>query len=113
MFQNRAYNLFTGDPGVGKSTVICDIAAAVSTGRALPGETEAQKRPPMNVWLLNGEDAADDTTVWRLENQGADLKRILLTDQATLLDASSTREMNAIVRAEQIKLIVIDPIQAW
>jgi RecA-family ATPase len=73
-FQRGAINLITGDPGIGKSTLICDIAATLTTGRPWPGESEW--RPPCNVLLLNAEDRAEDTIVPRLIKQGADLNHV-------------------------------------
>ena len=111
--QCRAINLLTGDPNAGKSTIVCEIAAALSTGRPLPGDPVSLKRPPMNTWIMNGEDAADDTIAWRLDNQGADPKRVLITDQQATIDVSLAREIDRTVREAQIRLLVIDPLQAW
>jgi hypothetical protein len=109
--QRRAINLLTGDPGSGKSTIICDIAAALSRGRPLPGDSEP--RSPCNTWIMNGEDAMNDTIAWRLDNQGADPNRVLITDQATTIDLQVAREIARTVVEAQISLLVVDPLQAW
>src|SRR5688572_10300590 len=72
--RRRALNLITGEPGVGKSTLICELAAILSTGRPWPGET--LRREPVNVWIMNGEDSAEDTIAWRLDNQFSDKDRV-------------------------------------
>lgn len=109
--QQRAINVLTGDPGVGKSTVVCELMAALTTGRRLPGEIE--DREPMNCWFMNCEDAADDTTVWRLENQGADPSRAYVTDYREVMTAKVAAEIGEECRERGVKFLVIDPIQAW
>jgi len=111
--QRRAINLLTGDPGVGKSTIVCELVAALSTGRRLPGDPDSLHREPVNCWIMQAEDAADDTIVWRLENQGADLKRVLITDVRETITAKVASEIGATCRAEGVALLSIDPMQAW
>lgn len=111
--QRRAINLLTGDPGVGKSTVVCEIVAALSRGRPLPGEPADLVRPPMTCWVMNGEDAADDTIKWRMENQGADPKRVLITDHREVITSKVAEEIGAECRRLGVGLLVIDPLQAW
>jgi len=111
--QTRAINLLTGDPGSGKSTIVCDIAAALSRGRALPGDPPGLQRPPMNTWIMNGEDAMDDTIAWRLDNQGADPKRVLITDQAQAIDLSLAQEIGRTIERCEVRLLVVDPLQSW
>jgi len=111
--QRRALNVLTGDPGVGKSTVVCDIAARLSRGDGLPGEAPGANRKPLNTWIMNGEDAADDTIVWRLGNQGADLSRIWITDQREVITAKVAKEIGDECKRRGIGLLVIDPLQAW
>ena len=108
--QSGAVNLLTGDPGTGKSTVICALAAGLTRGDALPGQDPL---PPMNCWIMNGEDNAEDTIVWRLGNQGADLSRVLVTDMAREIDSEIAMEIAATVTREQIGFLSIDPYQSW
>jgi hypothetical protein len=112
--QRRAVNLITGDPSVGKSTIITDIAAALSAGRALPGEDAATlKRRPMKCWLLNAEDDAADTIVWRLRQQGADMGMIHVTDRREVIDKDSAKWMQKFVKDKRIEFVSIDPMQSW
>ncbi len=108
--QRRALNLLTGEPGVGKSTLTCEIIAALSAGRALPGDAP---QPPINCWILNSEDAAGDTIKPRLEAQGADMNRVWVTDVGTALDPPAIKEMRAMILANKIELVTIDPLQGW
>lgn len=73
--QRAAINLLIGDEGIGKSLLWVWIAAAVTTGKALP-EFGIPARDPSRVILVCTED--DWTTVVRprLEVAGANLARI-------------------------------------
>ena len=51
--------MIQGDPGDGKTTVVLAIAAAVTTGAALPETTTAAK--PMSVIFQTAEDGLGDT----------------------------------------------------
>src|SRR5215217_9307427 len=48
-----------GDPGLGKSVLTTDLAARLTTGRAMP--YGLQKREPAGVVILSAEDGAGDT----------------------------------------------------
>jgi len=108
--QRRALNLMTGDPGVGKSTIVCEIVARLTRGQALPGGVAL---PPMNCWMMNGEDANDDTTAWRLRNQGADMARVRLTDKRETMTPQMVARIGKEVRTHGIEFLSIDPLQAW
>lgn len=108
--QRGALNLITGDPGIGKSTLVCDLIARLTRGDALP---EAQPQAPVNCWIMNGEDNADDTIIWRLNNQGAILHRVSITDQSRAIDAAMATEIRDVIKERDIGFVVIDPLQAW
>jgi len=63
-----------GDGDVGKTMVLLDIAARVSTGRAMPDGTPGIEAS--NVLYFSAEDDLADTLRPRLEAAGADLDRI-------------------------------------
>lgn len=65
-----------GDPGLGKSTVVLDLASRLTAGRPMPGETAA--RPPAAVLIASSEDSAVHTTVPRLVAAGADRSKVRL-----------------------------------
>lgn len=104
-------SMFTGDPQAGKSTVICDLVASLSRGRPLPGETE--ERRPINSWIMSSEDNKETIILWRLENQDADLSRILITDKRVSLKGNGLKEMEAIIRTYQIEFVSIDTTTTW
>ena len=115
-------SILAGDPGGGKSTVTCDMAARVSTGTCWPDNVFAEA-PRGTVIMLNCEDDIEDTIVPRLNKHAADLTKIKFIPCVTdALNGNRERQMNLAddMRAieavvEQVgdcKLIVIDPITA-
>src|SRR5436190_1910072 len=69
-------HVLDGDPGVGKSMLLGDLAARLSTGRPWPDG--APSPGPASVILLNAEDDAAGTTRSRLAAAGADMARVLV-----------------------------------
>ena len=101
--------LFAGRTGVGKSFVLCDFIARITTGRALP---DAQNgKPPANVLLIS-EDPYDYVLAPRLKEMNADLERVsFFTWEAmaayTLADVTMLER--AFEEADSPLLIAIDP----
>jgi putative DNA primase/helicase len=62
-----------GDPDQGKSTMVVDLAARVSSDADMP---DGSLGVHGGVLLLSGEDDIDDTTGWRLDAAGANRDRI-------------------------------------
>lgn len=106
-----------GDPGLGKSTLLADWAARLTTGRPLP---DGPARPPTGVVLCSAEDGLGDTIRPRLDAVGADLSRVLavtgipdedgermltLPDDVPALEAA-IQEIGAV-------LAVLDPLMAY
>ncbi len=107
-----------GDPGKGKSALSVDLAARMTAGHSMPGETVGQK--PAGVVLLTAEDGLADTVRPRLQAAGGDASRVVALDgvrlpsgacrMPTLADVENIRD--AIV-AVQARLVIIDPIMAY
>jgi hypothetical protein len=76
----KAITLWEGGPDMGKSTVLVDIAARVTRGHSMPGETTT--RQPANVVMLIAEDDLGATVVPRLLAAGADLDRVFFLTAA-------------------------------
>jgi AAA domain len=114
--------ILDGDPGLGKSTLTLDLAARVSSGRPMPGTTEAVTG---GVIVLSAEDAADDTIVPRLQAADADLRYIVKLESMRLEDGSDRppilpADLDALRRAVAesdwelaTRLVVIDPFYAF
>lgn len=114
-----------GDPGLGKSTLMLDIAARVSTGSPMPdGVSGELYRQPAGVVLLSAEDGIADTIRPRLEAAGADLERVHSFDAITELVEGEpvtrpptipgdTRDLMGVVRDTAAALVVVDPVMAF
>src|SRR5574341_2135929 len=75
----RGYaSLLAGDGGRGKSMLMTEVAARLSSGRALPWESST--RSPCRVLYLNAEDGPGDMIKPRLRAAGADLSMVELLD---------------------------------
>ncbi|MCC6420828.1 MAG: AAA family ATPase [Gemmataceae bacterium] len=107
---------FAGIGGLGKTFVLCDITARITTGAAWPfsGGTTA---PRGQVLFISGEDDPDDTLVPRLIETGADLNQVTflkaaVQDRFTLADLDVVRKALEQTGAA-VRLVVIDPPTAY
>jgi putative DNA primase/helicase len=107
-----------GYPGLGKSQVVIDLAATVSTGRDFPGGGSNGK--PGHVIILSAEDHPADTIVPRLIAAGADLNRVHIVQ--AVKDGNRERPFNLSLDLDrlekeyplsEVKLVVIDPASAY
>ena len=106
-----------GDPGLGKSTASLDVAARVTTGRAMPDGTPGVSG---GVVILSAEDDIACTIRPRLEAAGADINRVVVfeavrTDHGDRLpelpqDLERTEKAAVAIDAA---LIIIDPLMAF
>lgn len=111
--------IIDGDPDNGKSVITLDLAARVSTGTPMPGET--RRRDPAGVVLVCAEDDAADTIVPRLEAVGASLDKIAIVnlprdDHGRPVPLTLPRDLGRIEAAATAigaALIIIDPITAF
>jgi len=102
--------ILQGNSGVGKTMLALNVAAALSRGDMLPGDTAV--REPTNIIYNTAEDSLSDTIKPRLLAAGADcsfinninerLNTITMTDERLELSVSET---NA-------KLLILDPIRS-
>jgi hypothetical protein len=116
----RKITMHDGDPGRGKSLTYTSITAAITTGRALPGEV-LPGRPPVGVVIICAEDDWEDTIMPRLLAAGADLDKVAtLTLQrdakGEVIPLTIPKDLYRIRRAIDrvgAELVVIDPIMAY
>ena len=109
--------VLAGDPGVGKTTLALNLAACVSTGTPLPGQSH-RTSPAQNVIILSSEDGLGDTLRPRLEAAGADLSRVYLEDAGELdaLRFMLPRDvplLEAKITELRAGLVIIDPIMSY
>lgn len=104
--------ILQGDPGEGKSTMMMQLAALITTGKAMPDGSG--DKIPGNVIYQAAEDGIEDTIKPRLEAAGADCSRIAFLEQPDEepILLNDTRLAQAI-EGTQAKLLVIDPLQAY
>jgi DNA-binding MarR family transcriptional regulator len=117
--------ILEGDPGMGKSLLALDIAAHVSTGRPMPGDSIGKIG---SVILIAPEDGAADTSKPRVASAGGDLSRIHLLNTVESLDVNDVKKLKlyqkpfslaqnlfeleqAIIQTKAI-LVVLDPLTA-
>lgn len=99
-----------GLPGEGKSTMIIDIAARVTTGRDMPDGSPGTA--PGGVLFLGYEDAPGEILRPRFEAVGADLSRVHVHNPESdeLFRLGHDSQLEAWIREHEIKLVVIDPL---
>ena len=110
--------VIAGDPGLGKSTVTLDWAAAVSTGRSWPDGEPCEQG---GVLLVSCEDSLSKTVKRRLRHAGASMENVRHLDGAadgaafSLNDSNTLRDAVRQVEEEcgSCRLIVIDPASAF
>ncbi len=103
-------SIIQGDPGEGTTTLALRLAAACSTGQALPGMEISE---PFNVIYQTAEDGLGDTIKPRLMEAGADQDRVLNIVEGpcslTLLD----KRIEAAIVQTGAKLMILDPVQGY
>jgi len=106
-----------GDPGLGKSTVLLDLAARLSRGRTTPDGHPMEQASSI---LLSAEDGLGDTIRPRLEAGGADCSRIHAMTAVSQDDRSDSvtlplhiSALRAAIEEHQATLVVIDPLTAF
>ena len=108
-----------GDPGLGKSLLSIEIAAAVTTGRPMPNSATADLAETAGAVFLSAEDDPEDTIQPRLDLAGADLTKVALLSAVKHEDGLSMptiADLAAITHAVKFvdaKLVVIDPLMAY
>jgi len=113
--------VLAADGGVGKTSVACEVAAAVSSGRHsifVPDEVKYNTEPeePGIVIFLSGEDTFEHTLRAKLEDCNANLQNILTVSLDNEMFSNvkfGSAEMESIVSDYRPKLLIIDPLQSF
>jgi hypothetical protein len=107
-----------GDPGLGKSTVLLDLAARLSRGAPMPDGTGGMRAA---VTILSAEDNLADTIRPRLQVAGAELSRIhavtAVRDDRTgnrppIIPADLPMLLQVLEETES-RLLILDPFVAF
>ena len=104
--------ILQGDPGLGKTFLAVSIASVVTNGGAFPtGDNGVNE--PANVIIQTAEDGLADTIKARLEDSGADCRRVFVVDESENVLTLNDERLGEAIRRIRAKLLVIDPIQAY
>ena len=114
-----ALTILDGDPGLGKSTVMLDLAARVSRGFEMPGEEFGHA--PASVVILSAEDDPARTIRPRLEAANADLERVQIVEaMSTGNDGDrlpvlpyDLAALEQFIANNYARLVIIDPLMAY
>lgn len=104
--------ILAGNGGTGKTTLALTIAAAVTTGARFPDGSTA---PRGDVLIWTGEDAIAEVLVPRLQEAGADLRRIHFVQAASDGEPfDPAHDVPALEgelrRLGRVALVIVDPI---
>jgi hypothetical protein len=112
--------ILDGDPDLGKSTLLLDLAARVTRGGPMPGDgaTISEAR---NVVILSAEDGASDTIRPRFDEAGGDPERVHLLTAIRRADGtkdffSLSDDIDALEEMMvkfDAALVIIDPFTAY
>jgi RecA-family ATPase len=113
-----AITLLDGDPGLGKSTLLCDFAARISTGTPLPG---GQPAPPAAAIIMSAEDDPHATIRPRIDAAGGDPSRVfafgvlaeLGPGGALLRLPEHVDVLRDVIETLGAALVVVDPLVAF
>lgn len=115
--------LLAGETGAGKSTVLADVTARVTTGTPWPGEYEP--RQPNRVLWLGSEDSIEEMTAPRLVACGGNLNNVIeiqgVTQQGKRNTFSMQDDLGEIRRwlgaardeGYPFSMLVIDPVTSY
>ena len=117
----KKITMLDGAPGLGKSLLLLDLAARVTTGRTMPDGSPGLLG---NVLLINAEDGIGDTIKPRLSKAGADLSRIISLSMVTdhfkdgvpyrrpFLLSKDLLKLTEALKTYRPCLLIIDPLTA-
>lgn len=111
--------ILAADGGSGKTTLWCNVIAALSAGRASILEPDGYQREPQLVAVFSAEDSIESVLKPRLMAAGADQDNIVALDH-TVAGGRVLRRykigspaLASFVRERRPVLCVLDPIQAF
>ena len=123
-----AVTLLDGDPGVGKTLLLCDLAARVSRGFLAPDRNPAFDEPghdpkpiPGLVWWFSGADHLEQTLHPRLTAAGADPSLIRVIEATEDMKTNKCRAVSFPndfaslwkSRSAAPRLVVVDPLSSF
>ena len=111
--------LFASDGGIGKTSIVCEIAAALSSGKACILDKEGVQREPKKTLILTTEDSISKKLKRKLRRLGADQQLVFAPDPAMdtgnrLRDLKfGTQALDELIRETRPALCILDPVQGY
>lgn len=109
------FTLVDGDPDVGKSSIMFEIAARITRGEPMPFESTPLL--PASGVVIVSEDAAEDIVKPRLVAYGADPERIRIFapphDLPQIPDESGMGRLELAINDVDAALLLLDPIVSF
>lgn len=110
--------IMAADGGVGKTSVWCDIIAALSNGTSCILDPPGYTRPSVKITFLTTEDSVKKKLRKKLRLSGANMKNIItpdFTENMELLHKLKfgTPELEKVLRHFRPALCVFDPVQSF
>lgn len=112
-------SLLSADGGVGKTTIVCNIIAGISSGKQCILDPEGYTREPQKVLFMTSEDSVSAKLKQKLRLAGAAKENVFALDfksdkEHLLSDAKfGTAAMDEIIRYYKPSLCVFDPVQGF
>lgn len=109
--------IIQGDPGEGKTTLALNVAAALTSGRTITGETThpvtGKELVPEAVIFQTAEDGLGDTIKPRLVAANADCGRIFGVDESRCPLSITDERLEEVIKLTGARLVILDPLQAY
>lgn len=103
-------SLLMGDGGYGKSFLTCALAADLSAGRPLPGQSAMR---PQKILMISGEDGIGPVIIPRMQSLDAQMENIAVFDEGFALNPKMTKKILATVEDFDAAVVFIDPMVVY
>ena len=103
--------ILKGEPGNGKTTLMLNLIAALTTGIKLPF-SESQNKP-INIIYQTAEDSLAETIKPRLVAAKCDCSRVKVIDDSDKALSFLDSRIEQALEETRARLIVLDPLQAF
>lgn len=100
-------------PGVGKTYLLCYMAACVTTGRHFFNIVPFEENRPENVIYLTAEDGIGDTIKKRMRVCGADMNRVFVVNENKTKLLFDSPEIEEFMKEKTPALMIFDPFQSY
>jgi hypothetical protein len=107
---------YAGQPGMGKTFAVCDLAARITQGGEIPF-SGGLCFSPGKVLIISAEDDADDTILPRFLEMGGDVRRLAFlspaSEESFSLAALELLNQSLDAMGSDVRMVAIDPPTAY